>query len=154
MKIRVVEICEKAYLAPRLDLYREAGETILQYRDLLGRIQISHHAYRNGCAALRTQQASLEEADADLDDIRYDLADIRRKLSGLKERLERVRSQLQMTDYEEIRETLDHCVQRLSQIPAEKEQAVSSQATLRARITQKQKEDRTMPQGYWRAGNV
>lgn len=47
-----------------------------------------------------------------------------------------------MTDYEEIRETLDHCVQRLSQIPAEKEQAVSSQATLRARITQKQKEDR------------
>ena len=91
---------------------------------------------------LRTQQASLEEADADLDDIRYDLADIRRKLSGLKERLERVRSQLQMTDYEEIRETLDHCVQRLSQIPAEKEQAVSSQATLRARITQKQKEDR------------
>ena len=142
VKIQVVEICEKAYLAPRLDLFREAGETILQYRDLLGRIQISHHAYRNGCAALRTQQASLEEADADLDDIRYDLADIRRKLSGLKERLERVRSQLQMTDYEEIRETLDHCVQRLSQIPAEKEQAVSSQATLRARITQKQKEDR------------
>lgn len=142
VKIQVVEICEKAYLAPRLDLFREAGETILQYRDLLGRIQISHHAYRNGCAALRTQQASLEEADADLDDIRYDLADIRRKLSGLKERLERVRSQLQMTDYEKIRETLDHCVQRLSQIPAEKEQAVSSQATLRARITQKQKEDR------------
>ena len=110
------------------------------HRDLLGRIQVSHHAYRNDCASLRSQQASLDEADADLEDIRYDLADILRKLSGLKERLARVRSQLQMTDYEEIRETLDHCVQRLSQLPAEKENAVERQATLRARITQKRNE--------------
>ena len=142
VKIQVVEVCEKAYLAPRLDLFQEAGESIGQYRDLLGRIQVGHHEYRNCCASLRTQQAALDEADADLEDIRYDLTDIRRKLSGLKERLERVRGQLQMTDYKEIRETLDHCVQRLSRIPAEKETAVWNEATLRTRIQQKQEEAR------------
>ena len=138
VKVRVAETCEKAYLTPRLELFLEAGETIGQYRDLLGQIQVSHHTYRNLCASIRTQQEAMEEADADLEDIRYDLADIRRKLSGLKERLARIRRQLQMTDYEEIRETLDHCVKRLSEIPAEKERAVRSEATLRTRITQKQ----------------
>ncbi len=138
VKVRVAEVCEKAYLAPKLELFLEAGETIGQYRDLLGQIQVSQHAYKNLCASIRTQQEAMEEADADLEDIRYDLADIRRKLLGSRERLDRIRRQLQMTDYEEIRETLDHCVKRLSEIPAEKERAVRTEATLRTRITQKQ----------------
>lgn len=69
----------------------------------------------------------MEEIDADLDGIRYELGRILRKVRDLEASLQSVREQLKLTDYEAIREKLEHCLKRLKELPDEREESRSQQ---------------------------
>ena len=77
---------------------------------------------------IKIRQEYLEELDSDLDDIRYELGTMRRRVEEISANLEAVRRQLAMTDYEQIRQRLDQCVEKLAKIPAEREAAVRANA--------------------------
>lgn len=132
IRLEVQEICGKAYLTARLDLFLEAEASLASYHKKLMTLQVKHNNYRNGCARIESERGFLEELEAALDDIRYDLSGLRRTCRALAERLESVRQQMQLTNYEEIREILETCVARLAVIPQEREDAASRRAALRA----------------------
>lgn len=134
IRMQVQEICGKAYLTARLDLFQEAEEKLYTCRKRLMRLQVLHGDYRNGCARARSEQGFLEELEQALDDIRYDLSGLNRKRRGLIERLDAVREQMKLTNYEEIRERLEACIARLSDIPGEREAAVSGKSRLEAEL--------------------
>ena len=80
-----------------------------------------------------SQRDYLEELELDLDDIRYEFNRICLKVREVEGFLASVQKQLELTDYEEIKERLDHCVERLGKLPGEREACVRNQAALRKR---------------------
>ena len=71
-----------------------------------------------------------KEIDADLDDIRYDLNHMIRNEREKRGSLNSVMEQLALTDYEEIRERLEHCIERLEKLPSEIEASVTQSSHL------------------------
>ncbi len=133
VRIRVREICAKCYLAPRADIFSHALAALQRYKEVFGELQVAHGNYQNGIRYVESQREYAEEIEQNLDDIRYDLNKIILKVRDLEGLLESVRKQLELTDYEEIKERLDICVQRLAKLPQEREKSVGKQSELRTK---------------------
>ena len=127
---KVRELCAKCYLSPRLDLFVSVLESLHKYKDLLAGLQVSYGNYQNGVLYVKSQQEYRDDIEQDLDDIRYDLSRISIKVRELEEFLVSVRKQLELTDYEQIRERLDYCMQRLILLPGERESCVGRQESI------------------------
>ena len=130
IRIKVRELCAKCYLSPRLDLFVSVLESLHKYKDLLAGLRVSYGNYQNGVLYVKSQQEYRDDIEQDLDDIRYDLSRISIKVRELEEFLVSVRKQLELTDYEQIRERLDYCMQRLILLPGERESCVGTQNRL------------------------
>lgn len=134
IRLKVQKVCSKTYLKIRLDVFREALENLKEYKEHLTQIEIVYARYQNGIANLFSQREYLEDIDADLDDILYDRNRTERKLSETRRMVASIQEQLALTNYEEIKVRLDHCIRRLRELPGEKENSVRTSATLRANI--------------------
>lgn len=124
IQLRVREICGKCYLTAHLDIFVQALQSLAVYRELLTEVQVRHGNYRNGIQFVHSLEENLEALDGDLDAIRYELGRLKRKVSEVEASLKSVQEQLALTDYEAIRERMDYCLNRLRQIPNEREKAV------------------------------
>ncbi len=131
LRLRVRETCAKCYLPPRLDTFEEALEALQRYQELLTKLQAAHVRFQNGIEYVKSRREYAEETSADLDDIRYELGRMVLKARELEEKLASVRSQLALTDYEAIRERLDHCILRLQSLPGEREASIGRQSALK-----------------------
>lgn len=130
VRLKVQNICAKTCLTVRKDVFEEALVHLQSYGESLTQLQISHSGYINGAANLRAFEERLSEIDEDLDGIMHDCIRTEAKCRETEGMLESVREQLSLTNYEEIKERLDHCMKRLSEIPKEREESVLRQATL------------------------
>lgn len=153
IQIQVREICRKCYLAPRLDLFTQALKDLGTYRELLMEVQVNHDRYRSGIRYMRTLEDSLEEIDADLDAIRYELGRTTRKVKELEASLRSVQEQLQLTDYEAIRERLDYCLSRLKKLPDERETSAKQQTHWKDDAERLEKELQQQVISYQKAKN-
>lgn len=130
IRLEVREICQKCYLAPRLDLFENVLRALGEYRDCLTKLQVLHGTYTAGIGGARLQQEYLEGIDQDLDDIRYELGRrIRQQLSA-RAALASIEEQLKLKGYEEIRSRLEKCLERLRELPGLKEEKVKEQSRL------------------------
>lgn len=123
VQIQVRELCDKCYLPPRMDIFVEALQALSKYRELLSELQVKHGNLLNGIQYLQTLKDNLETIDDDLDGIRYELSKASRKAGEKEASLQSVREQLKLTDYEQIKERLDACLERLKNLPDEWEDA-------------------------------
>lgn len=131
MRLRTREVCGKAYLPVRLDIFEDAVKSLYAYKEILTALQLAHGNYLNGNRFVQNQQEYLDDIDQDLDDVRYDLNRMVQKIREIERSLASIRKQLELTDYAAIRERLDHCIQRLAAIPTERETSVRRQADLK-----------------------
>lgn len=134
IRMKVQELCRKCYLTARLDLFMEVLESLKAYRELLTALQLCHGSYVNGMQNLRAKEEYLEEIESDLDDIRYDLGRVINQKREQEATLSSVLEQLKLTDYEKIRERLDHCTKRLTALPMEREASVKKQTNLQNEV--------------------
>lgn len=130
IRIHARKVCAACYLPMRLDVFTAAVESLAEYKDALTGLRISHEKYLGGLRYVRSQEEYLEELDRDLDDILYDLNRTQGKLRETERALQSVREQLQLTDYEKIKERLDSCIRRLAEIPDERDESVQRKARL------------------------
>lgn len=136
VQIRVREICAKCYLPARLDVFAEALESLGKYREFLTEVQLRHGQYRSGISIIDSLEDSLEATSQDLETIRYELGRISQKRNDLEASLVSVRGQLELTDYEKIRERLDYCLARLQALPGLREDCKGLQAQLQEKQEQ------------------
>lgn len=134
IRIRVRELCSKAFLAPRFDLFVQVQDSLNCYKDLLSGLQISWGNYQNSLRFAESQKEYLEELEQDLDEIRYEKIKNQQKIRELEGLLDSARKQLELTDYEQIRERLDICIKRLQELPKERENCVRKQEALEKEI--------------------
>lgn len=136
VQIRVREICGKCYLTARLDIFTDALKSLEEYRNLLTETQLCYGEYQSGISLIDSLGDSLEETAQDLDTIRYEMGKISQKEKDLEASLTSVRKQLELTDYEKIRERLDYCLKKLRELPELRESCRSMQAQLQEKQEQ------------------
>lgn len=76
---------------------------------------------------LRERKEHLEDLDADMEQIRYDLQEIQKEIRRKTEEQTSIQEQLRLTDYEEIKERLDACINWLQDYPEQLRVCVSRQ---------------------------
>lgn len=124
IRLKVREVCAKCYMTARLDVFSEALDSLQNYKTILTELQILYGNYQNGIQTLNHQKDYMEGIEADLDNIRYDLTKIARRVKDIEAELTSIQKQLELTDYDEIKERLDYCIMRLAVLPQEREDSV------------------------------
>lgn len=143
VQIRVQEVCVKTGLPGRLDVYKQEKENIETYREAFYTVKEKHGQYLNVLELIMTKEEQVESLKLDLDDALWEQGRIKKQLDLCQKNLGSVREQLQLTDYEDIKERLDYCVKRLdlqTGIPKEKESSVKRQGELEIEIQHKTEE--------------
>lgn len=143
IRCQVQEICSKTYLTVRLDNFLKAKQSLQEYKDTMTELQIVAASYVTGILVLKNCLDQIEELDADLDDIRYELLRLRRTFEERRKKIQSVKEQLTLTNYEEIKERLDHCIRRLAMIPKQREASVAEQTSLEENIKNTRRETET-----------
>ena len=143
IRIRVQEICVKTGLAGRLDVYKQEKDNLETYQDEFFSVKEKHGKYLQVLELIETRQEQVKSLEQDLDDAIREQNRIEKHLGLCRANLSSVREQLQLTDYEAVRERLEHCVKRLdlqTGIPKEKEVSVKKQGELEQEILHKEEE--------------
>lgn len=126
----VQKICSKIELTIRLDVFHQALSHLKVYQEKLVKVQLLHAGYQNDRKNILISQEYLEEIDRDIDDILYEIGMVSGKLKTLQHIRDSIQKQLSLTNYESIKEQLDYCMERLEQIPKEKEKSVQQNTYL------------------------
>ncbi len=121
-----LRIAERVYLTCSLEVFREAAEAVEDYLRDFYRLGSTHRLYIQSLQRIRDLEEHLEAIDGDLDQILYDQGIMERNLHRNQEELQSIRKQLELTDYEQIRERLDYCVTWLEDYPVKSETLVRS----------------------------
>ena len=87
----------------------------------------AHEMYLRSLMYLRERKEHLEDLDADMEQIRYDLQEIQKEIRRKTEEQTSIQEQLRLTDYEEIKERLDACINWLQDYPEQLRVCVSRQ---------------------------
>lgn len=143
IQIQVQEVCVKTGLPGRLDVYRQEKENLETYRDELYAVKEKHGQYLSVTELIAAWKEQAESLEQDLDDVLWEQGRIKKQLELCFAGLCSVREQLQLTDYEAIKERLDYCVKRLNSetgIPKEKESSGKRQGELEEEIRHKTEE--------------
>lgn len=117
--IAVVENSKKLYLKGDIAIYKNAKSEASSYYDEIGSLELLHQSYLHALENVRVLEERLEELTALLDEIRYDMNRQKRLMEELKGAVSVYEEQLKAKDYEAVREQLESCIQRLSEIPEE-----------------------------------
>jgi hypothetical protein len=140
VRLQVQEICAKTYLSIRMEVFQTARENLREYEEQFQKVKENDSSYRNGMEMVSNFQESLQDAEKDLDDIRYEKGRIIHRKRKWEAKLVSVQEQLQLTDYEEIKERLDYCLNRLGALPDEIETATTNIATFKKELDYKKHE--------------
>ena len=140
LSLKVQEICTKCHLNARMEIFANADRDLTSYASDLSELTRLHNSYLNGKETLETISNALMEISYDLDNLRYDLSRMEKSLKEKKGEHESLLKQLEMTDYEAIKERLDFLVKRLDEIPALRIDAAKKQERCENRIALKKEQ--------------
>ena len=116
-KKKALEIAESLYLTCSYEIFKEAKSSAEEYGKHLIGLKAAHEMFLTSLEYLRERQLRLESLDADMDQIRYDMSEIKKEIRKRTEEQSSIQKQLQLTDYEEIKERLDYCINWLQEYP-------------------------------------
>ena len=125
---KAIAIAEKTYLSCRLEVFIEAKENMEQYQKEFYVLQTEHVKYIQLHQQILRIEDDAQSKEIDMDIIRYDLQKYERAIRADELEVQSVREQLGLTNYEEIKERLEYCLNRLGAIPKEIETAIQDRA--------------------------
>ncbi|NLT48132.1 MAG: TIGR02680 family protein [Clostridiales bacterium] len=140
IKNKILALTKKVNLVADIPVFIEARVAVKEYKSLLGDLIILHSRYLQAQELVNNLSEKLEDIDGDLDGILYDKTKIERRLSEEQKKLIKCNEQLSLSDYEEIKQQLDHCLTRLMEIPQEKEKTVVLITDTKSKIVHLEKE--------------
>lgn len=119
-----LEISEKLYLTCSYDNFADAKEAAEEYDKALVRLAAVHELLIRSISYMKERRRHIEDLDYDMDQVRYDIRENEKLLDQKKAERKSILEQLALTDYEEIKERLDACVNWLAAYPALLEKTV------------------------------
>ena len=117
-------ISKVLYLDCTYQTFQAAYSAAGKYGNMLARLQDKHIMYIRSLESLSILGEQLDNIMQDMDQILYDIGKVKRELGRNKEEYRSVSEQLQLTDYEQIKERLDSCIKWLQEYPVLLERCV------------------------------
>ena len=119
IRVEAAGICRKVYLKSDLSVFLEAKEELDNYKLEILKLENLHKEYLHLLEMYQTYENQLENIRMDMDELRYDLGRLERQVTMNQLEIVKYEEQLKLKDYEAIKAKLEHCIERLRQIPAE-----------------------------------
>ena len=117
MKKEALQIAERLYLTCSYEVFQRADAASRAYGQHLSELKSGHEVYLQYLSRIEELGEQLADLDGDMDQIRYDMGNTQRALKKEKEEYASVQEQLKLTDYEDIKERLDACMEWLNAYP-------------------------------------
>ena len=134
LKRKAAEIAQKLYLTCSYDTFRRADEAASEYSQHFYQLRSGHELFLQ----IRTHLEELEERqeilDGEMDQIRYEAGSAGRELKKEQEEHDSILRQLELTDYEQIRQKLDECMEWLKEYPERLQSCVTEKTQNEERI--------------------
>ena len=163
-KQAVLELAKGLYLSCTYEVFQTAEKAAESYGRHLIELKAVHEMVVRSVEYLQESRERLEDLDADLEQARYDISGIQREIYQKTQERNSIQEQLQLTDYEQIKDRLDQCIRWLRSYPEnlrlcvqEKTQKQDESLLLEEKLEQDQekvreyKEKRTVLAEYYEA---
>ena len=114
-KKEALVLAQSLYLDCNLDVFERAEEAAFSYTAEFEKLVSVHELYRNSVHSLQLLEEDLTAREVDLDELRFDVDRENRNLAKISQELDSIRKQLELTDYNQIKERLDQCLSWLNE---------------------------------------
>ena len=118
-------LAQSLYLDCNLDVFERAEEAAFSYTAEFEKLVSVHELYRNSVHSLQLLEEDLTAREVDLDELRFDVDRENRNLAKISQELDSIRKQLELTDYNQIKERLDQCLSWLNEYPKKMQACVT-----------------------------
>ena len=116
-KRTALEISEKLYLTCSYNVFKNAKAAAEGYDKNLIELKSNHELFIRSVEHLKDRREYLEDLDLDMDQVRYDIRAFEKKIRQNTDERDSILKQLELTDYESIKERLDECINWLNSYP-------------------------------------
>ncbi|MBM6752175.1 TIGR02680 family protein [Mediterraneibacter glycyrrhizinilyticus] len=134
LKRQAAEIAQKLYLTCSYETFRRADEAASDYRQHFYQLRSGHELFLQIRAHMEELGERQEILDGEMDQIRYEAGSAGRELKKEQEEYESILRQLELTDYEQIRQKLDECMEWLKEYPERLQSCVAEKTQNEERI--------------------
>ena len=134
LRRRAAEIAQRLYLTCSFAVFRQADQAADAYEKHFYQLKSGHEVYLQIHFHLSELEERLEELDGEMEQIRYEAGTVSRQLKKEQEELQSVRDQLELTDYEQIRQRLDACLEWLKAYPGKLQACVEGKTRNQERV--------------------
>lgn len=117
VKEKVYELTYKLNIKTNVENYEEALEASQDYRQNLFKLEKIHGEFLQALEKIKIFRDNLEDVLQDIDNIIYDLSSIERELKESSITMENSRQQLELSDYESVKNQVEQCIRLLGEIP-------------------------------------
>lgn len=133
-RLLVVEVAKGIYLTLQVKVFVEADEALNAYGKELNALEHQFVTHKHALEMKQTHEAQLEDCLELLDTLRYDLEQNERDHMRKKLRLGDIESQLNVSDFMEIKREYERCQERLRSIPSERNVLYQERSDLNALV--------------------
>lgn len=134
IKRQAAEIAQKLYLTCSYETFRRADEAASDYRQHFYQLRSGHELFLQIRAHMEELGERQEILDGEMDQIRYEAGSAGRELKKEQEEYDSILRQLELTDYEQIRQKLDECMEWLKDYPERLQSCVAEKTLNEERI--------------------
>ena len=134
LKRQAAEIAQKLYLTCSYETFRRADEAASDYRQHFYQLRSGHELFLQIWAHMEELGERQEILDGEMDQIRYEAGSAGRELKKEQEEYDSILRQLELTDYEQIRQKLDECMEWLKDYPERLQSCVAEKTLNEERI--------------------
>ena len=134
LKRQAAEIARKLYLTCSYETFRRADEAASDYRQHFYQLRSGHELFLQIRAHMEELGERQEILDGEMDQIRYEAGGVKKELKKEQEEYDSILRQLELTDYEQIRQKLDECMEWLKEYPERLQSCVAEKTQNEERI--------------------
>ncbi len=117
IKEKVYELTYKLNIKANVKDYEEVLECAQDYRQNLFKLEKIHGEFLQVLEKIQIFKDNLEDILQDIDNIIYDLSSIERDLKESSITMENSKQQLELSDYESVKNQVEQCIRLLGEIP-------------------------------------
>jgi uncharacterized protein (TIGR02680 family) len=121
---QAVEIAGKVYLSCQYEIFHQAQLSGDKYQRFLHDLKTGHAFYLSLLSRFQDTQEQAVRLEEDLESIRYETGHMQKGIDKAKLQLTSIQEQMQLTDYAQIQERLEACMNFLRLFPREAERCI------------------------------
>lgn len=134
LRLQAAEIAQRLCLTCSYDTFQRADEVASDYRQHFYQLRSGHELYLQIRSHMEELGERQEILDGEMDQIRYEAGSTGRELKKEQEEYDSILRQLELTDYEQIRQKLDECMEWLKAYPERLQSCVAEKTQNEERI--------------------